>query len=61
MRRQREQRPEVHTPHHTGYTAADFQSALHGPAPWMEELAYLQALLGPVEALLPQSQAMEYV
>ena len=40
------------------YTAADFQSAMHGPDPRMEELAYLQARLGsPVEFLL-QSQPL---
>ena len=58
MRRRREQRLDEHQPHRPRYTAADFQSALHGPEPRMEELAYLQALLGPAEALLLQSQSM---
>ena len=41
------------------YTAADFQSDMQGPSPRTEELAYLQARLGPVEELLRQSQTLE--
>ena len=40
------------------YTAADFQSAMQGPDPRMEELAYLQARLGSAPELLPQSQPL---
>ncbi len=40
------------------YTAADFQFAMQGPDPRKEELAYLQARLGPATALLPQSQPL---
>ena len=37
------------------YTATDFQSAMHGRDPRMEELAYLQARLGPAAELLAQN------
>ncbi len=40
------------------YTAADFQSAMQGPDPRMEELAYLQACLGSAAELLVQSQPL---
>ena len=40
------------------YTAADFQSDMHGPDPRMEELVYLQARLGPASALLAQSEPL---
>ena len=40
------------------YTAADFQSDMHGPDPRMEELAYLEAGLGPAAGLLAQSQPL---
>ena len=40
------------------YTAADFQAAMHGPDPRMEELAYLQAWLGHSTSLLAQSQPL---
>ena len=40
------------------FTAADFQSAMHGPDPRTEELAYLQARLGPAAGLLAQSQPL---
>ena len=40
------------------YGGADFQSAMHGLAPRMEELAFLQAALGDAGQLLPQSQPL---
>ncbi len=40
------------------YTAADFQSAMHGRDPRMEELAYLQARLEAATELLAQSQPL---
>ncbi len=40
------------------YTAADFHADMHGPDPRMEELAFLQARLGPASALLAQSQPL---
>lgn len=58
MRRRRDQQSDGNHPRRPHYTAADFQSALHGPGSRMEELAYLQALLGPAEALLSQNQPM---
>lgn len=38
------------------YTAGDFQSAMHGPDPRMEELAYLQVRLESASILIAQSQ-----
>ncbi len=58
MRRRREPGLDGDHSHPTRYTAADFQSALHGPEPRMEELAYLRALLDRPEALLSQAQSM---
>ncbi len=40
------------------YTAGDFQSAMHGPDPRMEELAYLQVRLEPASVLIAQSQPL---
>jgi hypothetical protein len=40
------------------YTAADFQFAMQGPDPRMEELAYLQARLGSPVEFLQQSQPL---
>jgi hypothetical protein len=40
------------------YTTNDFQSAMSGLAPRIEELEYLQARLGPASELLAQHQPM---
>lgn len=40
------------------YTAADFQSAMHGLEPRMEELAYLRARLEPSSVLIAQAQPL---
>jgi hypothetical protein len=40
------------------YSAADFQASMDGPDPRMEELAYLQARLGPAAELLVQQQPL---
>ena len=40
------------------YTSSDFQAAMRGPEPRMEELAYLQARLEPSAGLLAQSQPL---
>lgn len=40
------------------YTAANFQAAMHGLEPRMEELAYLQARLEPANGLLAQAQPL---
>ena len=42
----------------SSYTAGDFQSAMHGPDPRMEELGYLQAHMEPATALVAQSQPL---
>lgn len=58
MRRRHNPGADGNHHHSPDYTAADFQSALHGPEPRMEELAYLQAKLGPAEAFLSHSQPL---
>lgn len=58
MRRRPSSRAAEQLSHSQPYTAADFQAAMHGPEPRLEELAYLQALIGPAEALLSQSQPL---
>ena len=40
------------------FSAADFQAAMHGPDPRAEELAFLQARLGPATGLIAQSQPL---
>jgi hypothetical protein len=40
------------------YTSTDFQAAMRGPEPRMEELAYLQRRLEPAATLLTQSQPL---
>lgn len=57
MRRHRPQSAGTHA-QHKRYSAADFQSAMYGPEPRTAELLYLQAVVGPAEALLPQSQPL---
>src|SRR4051812_30562913 len=40
------------------YTAADFQSAMRGPDPRMEELAFLRSCMGSPAVLLGQSEPL---